>query len=154
MTKTANLACSGNTEKKPPGDGHPSGAYFVLTWKYLLSWLSLVYARAFFLSSFVCVLSRASGRLCKAFYSSLVFKVGGWGKIPQNQRQGHFWAFYFYMRFKMAAAGAIFLFLRMFLYLARNIMYLIIFLLTYFYCPVMIFLRWCFYGFAKSTNES
>lgn len=42
---------SGNTEKKPPGDGHPSGAYFVLTWKYLLSWLSLVYARAFFLSS-------------------------------------------------------------------------------------------------------
>lgn len=42
------------------------------------------YARAFFLSSFVCVLSRASGRLCKAFYSSLVFKVGGWGKIPQN----------------------------------------------------------------------
>lgn len=25
------LACSGNTEKKPPGDGHPSGAYFVLT---------------------------------------------------------------------------------------------------------------------------
>ena len=71
MTKTANLACSGNTEKKPPGDGHPSGAYFVLTWKYLLSWLSVVYARA-------------SGRLCKAFYSSLVFKVGGWGKIPQN----------------------------------------------------------------------
>lgn len=44
-------AYSGNTEKKPPGDGHPSGAYFVLTWKYLLSWLSLVYARAFFLSS-------------------------------------------------------------------------------------------------------
>ena len=84
MTKTANLACSGNTEKKPPGDGHPSGAYFVLTWKYLLSCLSLVYARAFFLSCFVCVLSRASGRLCKAFYSSLVFKVGGWGKIPQN----------------------------------------------------------------------
>ena len=31
MTKTANLAYSGNTEKKPPGDGHPSGAYFVLT---------------------------------------------------------------------------------------------------------------------------
>lgn len=35
-------------------------------------------------TNFVCVLSRASGRLCKAFYSSLVFKVGGWGKIPQN----------------------------------------------------------------------
>lgn len=52
MTKTANLAYSGNTEKKPPGDGHPSGAYFVLTWKYLLSWLSSVYARAFFLSSY------------------------------------------------------------------------------------------------------
>ena len=42
-----------------------------------------------------------------------------WGKIPQNQRQGHFWAFYFYMRFKMAAAGAIFLFLPLFLYLAN-----------------------------------
>ena len=56
------------------------------------------------------MLSRASVRLYKAFFSSLVFKVGGWGKIPQNQRQGHFWAFYFYMRFKMAAAGAIFLF--------------------------------------------
>lgn len=54
------------------------------------------------------MLSRASVRLYKAFFSSLVFKVGGWGKIPQNQRQGHFWAFYFYMRFKMAAAGAIF----------------------------------------------
>ena len=57
-----------NTEKKPPGDGHPSGAYFVLTWKYLLSWLSLVYARFFFLSSFVCMLSVASVRLCKAFF--------------------------------------------------------------------------------------
>ena len=56
MTKTANLAYFGNTEKKPPGDGHPSGAYFVLTWKYLLSWLSLVYARAFFLSSLSCFL--------------------------------------------------------------------------------------------------
>lgn len=41
------------------------------------------------------MLSRASVRLYKAFFSSLVFKVGGWGKIPQNQRQGHFWAFYF-----------------------------------------------------------
>lgn len=51
MTKTANLACSGNTEKKPPGDGRPSGAYFVPTWIYLLFWLSLVYARSFFLSS-------------------------------------------------------------------------------------------------------
>lgn len=57
MTKTANLAYSGNTEKKPPGDGHPSGAYFVLTWKYLLSWLFSVYARAFFLSSLSCFLS-------------------------------------------------------------------------------------------------
>lgn len=66
-----------------------------------------------------CMLSRASVRLYKAFFSSLVFKVGGWGKIPQNQRQGHFWAFYFYMRFKMAAAGAIFLFLPLFLYLAN-----------------------------------
>jgi len=65
------------------------------------------------------MLSRASVRLYKAFFSSLVFKAGGWGKIPQNQRQGHFWAFYFYMRFKMAAAGAIFLFLPLFLYLAN-----------------------------------
>lgn len=65
------------------------------------------------------MLSRASVRLYKAFFSSLVFKVGGWGKIPQNQRQGHFWAFYFYMLFKMAAAGAIFLFLPLFLYLAN-----------------------------------
>lgn len=95
MTKTANLACSGNTEKKPPGDGHPSGAYFVLTWKYLLSWLSLVYARAFFLSSFVCVLSRASGRLCKAFYSSLVFKVGAGGKSPRISGKAIFAHFIF-----------------------------------------------------------
>ena len=74
MTKTANLACSGNTENKPPGDGHPSGAYFVLTWKYLLSWLSLVYARAFFLSSFVCMLSVAPVRLCKAFFIRLCLR--------------------------------------------------------------------------------
>ena len=51
MTKTANLAYSGNTEKKPPGDGHTSGAYFLLTWKYLLSWLFSVYSSFFFLSS-------------------------------------------------------------------------------------------------------
>ena len=82
MTKTANLAYFGNTEKKPPGDGHPSGAYFVLTWKYLLSWLSLVYARAFFLSSFVCMLSVAPVRLCKAFFIRLCFKVGGLGENP------------------------------------------------------------------------
>lgn len=48
MTKTASLAYSGNTEKKPPGDGHPSGAYFLLTWKYLLSWLFSVYSSFFF----------------------------------------------------------------------------------------------------------
>lgn len=82
MTKTANLACSGNTEKKPPGDGHPSGAYFVLTWKYLLSWLSLVYARFFFLSSFVCMLSVASVRLCKAFFICWCLKLGGLGENP------------------------------------------------------------------------
>lgn len=93
MTKTANLACSGNTEKKPPGDGHPSGAYFVLTWKYLLSWLSLVYARFFFLSSFVCMLSVASVRLCKAFFICWCLIRGAGGKSPRiggKAISGHF----------------------------------------------------------------
>ena len=56
-------------------------------------------------------------RPLQGLFSSLVFKVGA-GENPQNQRQGHFWAFYFYMRFKMAAAGAIFV-LPLFLYLAN-----------------------------------
>ena len=57
----------------------------MLAWIYLLSWLSLVYARAFFLSSFVCVLSRASVMLCKAFCSSLVFlSRGAGGKSPRT----------------------------------------------------------------------
>lgn len=36
----------------------------------------------FFLSSFVCMLSVASVRLCKAFFYLLVFKLGGLGENP------------------------------------------------------------------------
>ena len=58
MTKTASLACSGNTEKKPPGDGRPSGAYFVLTWiTYFLGYFQyiLVFFSVKFLYFFVFV---------------------------------------------------------------------------------------------------
>ena len=88
MTKTANLACSGNTEKKPPGDGHPSGAYFVLTWKYLLSWLFFCQVL------FACSLGPLGGSV-RRFILHWCLRWGAGGKSPRISGKAIFAHFIF-----------------------------------------------------------
>ena len=85
MTKTANLAYSGNTEKKPPGDGHPSGAYFVLTRiTYFLGYLQ--YMPGLFFCQVI-----VDYYTFKVYTVCMAFKFFGGAFMPADSVRINFW---------------------------------------------------------------